>query len=67
MPKLKEVLSLRGVRVNDTETLEAHASSVSTDCRSLMEVYAVGRGVIEQLKAVGGPTLNSMTRRAVVG
>jgi hypothetical protein len=63
MPKLKEVLSLRGVRVNDMESLEAHASSISTDCRSLLEVYAVGRGVIEQLKEVGGPTLNEREQR----
>jgi hypothetical protein len=63
MPKLKEVLSLRGVRVNDMESLEAHASSISTDCRSLMEVYTVGRGVIEQLKEVGGPTLNEREQR----
>ena len=63
MPKLKEVLSLRGVRVNDMESLEAHASSISTDCRLLMEVYSVGRGVIEQLKGVGGPTLNEREQR----
>jgi len=63
MPKLKEVLSLRGIRVNDMESLEAHASNISTDCRSVMEVYAVGRGVIEQLKGVGGPTLNEREQR----
>ena len=63
MPKLKEVLSLRGIRVNDMESLEAHASSIPTDCRSLMEVYAVGRGVIEELKEVGGPTLSEREQR----
>ena len=63
MPKLKEVLSLRGIRLNDMEKLEAHASSISTDCRSLMEVYAVGREVIEQLKGVDGPTLNEREQR----
>lgn len=64
MPKLKEVLSLRGIRLNDMESLEAHASSISTDCTSLMEVYAVGREVIDQLKGVGGgPTLNEREQR----
>ena len=58
MPKLKEVLSLRGIRVNDMESLEAHALSISTDCRSLLEVYAVGREALEQLKGVRGPTLS---------
>jgi hypothetical protein len=63
MPKLKEVLSLRGIRVNDMESLEAHASNISADCRSLMEVYAVGRDVIEQLKGVGAPTLDEREQR----
>ena len=63
MPKLKEVLSLRGIRLNDMESLEAHASKISIDCRSLMEVYAVGRDVIEQLKGVGAPTLDDREQR----
>ncbi len=63
MPKLKEVLSLRGIRVDDMESLEAHASNISTDCRSLMEVYGVGRDVIEQLKGVGAPTLDDREQR----
>jgi hypothetical protein len=63
MPKLKEVLSLRGIRLNDMESLEAHASKISIDCRSLMEVYAVGREVIEQLKGVGAPALDDREQR----
>jgi len=63
LPKLKEVLSLRGIRVDDMESLEAHASSLSTDCRSVLEVYAVGREAIEQLKGVGGPTLGEREQR----
>ncbi|HUL79195.1 MAG TPA: hypothetical protein VL691_18155, partial [Vicinamibacteria bacterium] len=62
-PKLKEVLSLRGIRIDDMESLESHASSLSTDCRSLLEVYAVGRETIEQLKGVGGPTLSEREQR----
>jgi hypothetical protein len=63
MPKLKEALSLRSIRVNDMESLEAHASNLSIDCRSLMEVYGVGRAVIEQLKGVGAPTLDDREQR----
>jgi hypothetical protein len=63
MPKLKEVLSLRGIRVDDMVALESHASSISTDCRSLVEVYAVGREVIEQLKSVRSATLDERERR----
>jgi hypothetical protein len=63
MPKLKEVLSLRSIRVNDMELLEAHAANISADCRSLMEVYGVGRAVIEQLKGVDAPTLDDREQR----
>jgi hypothetical protein len=64
-PKLKEVLSLRGIRFEDLETLEAHASDISTSCRSVMEVYDVGRRVIERLKQTGGSTLDERERRVV--
>ena len=63
MPKLKEVLSLRGIRVDDMESLETYASNISTDCRSIIEVYAVGRSVIEEIKGVGATTLDDREQR----
>jgi hypothetical protein len=63
LPKLKEVLSLRGIRVDDMETLEAHASNLSSECRSVVEVYSVGRDTIEQLKGAGGPTMGEREQR----
>jgi hypothetical protein len=63
VPRLKNVLSLRGIRVDDMEALEAHASRISSDCRSLLEVHALGRAVIEQLKRVGGRTLEDRESR----
>jgi hypothetical protein len=63
LPKLKEVLSLRGIRVDDMVALESHASSISTDCRSLVEVYGVGRELIEELKSVASATLDERERR----
>ncbi len=63
MPKLKRVLSLQGIRVHDMETLEAHASDISTCGRALLEVYAVGRDVIEQLKGGGGSTLDDREQK----
>jgi hypothetical protein len=62
-PQLKEVLSLRGIRLNDLESLEAHAWRIPSDCRSILEVYAVGREVVERLKGVGGPTLDERQQR----
>jgi hypothetical protein len=63
MPKLKEVLSLRGTRVNDMESLQSHASQVSAHSQSVMDTYTVGREVIEELKGVGGPTLQEREQR----
>jgi hypothetical protein len=63
MRQLKEVLSLRGIRFDDMESLEAHASSISTDCRAVLEVYAVGREAIEDLKGMGGRALSEREQR----
>jgi hypothetical protein len=63
LPKLKEVLSLRSIRVNDMEALDAHASKITNDCRSVLELGALGREVIEQLKVVGGTSLQDRERR----
>jgi hypothetical protein len=64
LPKVKEVLGLRGVRIDDMESLEAQASAISADCRSLVEAHLVGREVIEQLKAGGGSTLEDWEQSA---
>jgi hypothetical protein len=63
MPKLKEVLSLRGTRVNDMESLQSHAARVSAHSQSVMDTYTVGREVIEELKGVGGPSLHEREQR----
>jgi hypothetical protein len=63
LPKLKEVLSLRSIRVNDMEALDAHASKITNDCRSVLELSGLGREVIEQLKVVGGTSLQERERR----
>jgi hypothetical protein len=64
LPRVKEVLGLRGVRIDDTELLEAQASAISADCRSLVEAHLVGREMIEQLKAGGGSTLEDWEQSA---
>jgi hypothetical protein len=63
IPKVNEVLSLRGIRLNDMESLEGQASAISAHCRSLIEVYTVGTAVIQRLKGVGGPTLGEREQR----
>ena len=55
--KLREVLSLRGIRFDDMKTLEVFADGISHRCNSLLEVYRVGRDVIENVKAARGTTL----------
>jgi len=64
LPKVKEVLGLRGVRLDDMETLEAQASAISADCRSLVEARLVGRELIGQLEGAGGSTLEDWEQSA---
>jgi hypothetical protein len=61
LPKVKDILGLRGVRVDDVESLEAQASAISADCRSLVEARLLGH---EQLEAAGGATLEDWEQSA---
>ncbi len=64
VPKLKDVLSLRGIRVNDMESLEVLGARISNHCKSLMDVYAVGRDVVEHMQEAGGPTMAERGQKA---
>jgi hypothetical protein len=55
--KIREVLSLRGIRFDDMKTLEVFADGISHHCNSLLEVYRAGRDVVENVKAARGTTL----------
>jgi len=55
--KLREVLSLRGIRFDDMKTLDAFALDISHRANNLIEVYAVGREVVENVKRARGATL----------
>ncbi len=57
VPKLYEVLTLRGIRVYDLEILDKYAFEIAHRCKSLPEVYAVGRDAIERIKKDGGESL----------
>jgi hypothetical protein len=39
------------------EVLEAHSAEVSRRCRSLVDIYSIGREIAGQMAGVGGPTL----------
>ena len=49
-PKLKEVLALRGIRFYEMEILDRYAVEIPTQCRVLLELHAVGRRAIEDMK-----------------
>ncbi len=49
-PKLKEVLALRGIRFYEMEILDRYADQIPTQCRILMEMYAMGRAGIDEMK-----------------
>jgi hypothetical protein len=55
--KLKSVLGLKSIRVDDMEALESHKVRLSSHCRSLRDVHSIGSEVIRQLEGTGGPTL----------
>ena len=55
--KLRDVLTVRGIRFDDMKTLEAYALDISHRANNLNEVYAVGRAVVANVKRARGTTL----------
>ena len=55
-PKLKSVLSLRGIRFDDLESLDEYAFAIPHYCKALAEVYTAARAAIERIKATAGVT-----------
>ncbi|MEM7581975.1 MAG: hypothetical protein AAF560_01225 [Acidobacteriota bacterium] len=56
-PKLKEVLALRGIRFYEMEILDRYASDLPTQCRILIELYAISRRTIEAMKRDVGQSI----------
>lgn len=55
--KIREVVGLRGIRFDDMKALEVYATGILRDSVTLLASYELGREVIEEVKAVGGATL----------
>lgn len=56
IPKLKEVLALRGIRFYEMEILDRYAMEIPTHCRLLKEVHATGRRATLKMKAASRPS-----------
>jgi len=55
-PKLKEVLALRGIRVNEIEPLDKCTFEIPYQCRALIELHEAGRLMIDRIKSMAGTT-----------
>ncbi len=55
--KLREVVSLRAIRVDDLQALDRFATGISYHCHSLLTVCTLGREIVASLKAVDGERL----------
>lgn len=56
VPKLKEVLALRGIRFHEMEILDGYATNLPRQCATLRELYRAGRRAAEAVKESTGPT-----------
>jgi len=57
--KLREVVSLRAIRVGDLQALDGFATGISYQCHSLIAVCTLGREVVDRLKAGDGSALEA--------
>jgi hypothetical protein len=56
-PKLKEVLTLRGIRLKEIEPMDKYTFELPYQCMALMEIYEVGRLILDRIKAMAGTTV----------
>ena len=56
VPKLKEVLALRGIRFHEMEILDGYATDFPGLCATLGELYRAGREATEAVKQSSGET-----------
>jgi hypothetical protein len=50
-PKLREVLSLRGIRFSEMEIMDRYALEIPIRCRQLIEIHDMGSQAIEEIQA----------------
>lgn len=51
VPKLREVLALRGIRFSEMEAVDRYAHELPVQCRLLVEVHDLGGETIEEIQA----------------
>lgn len=51
VPKLREVLALRGIRFSEMEIIDRYSQDLPLRCRMLVEVYDLGGETIEEIQA----------------
>lgn len=56
IPKLKEVLALRGIRFHEMEILDRYATELPMQCRTLGDLFEAGRETTERIKSTAGST-----------
>ncbi len=56
-PKLKEVLTLRGIRLKEIEPMDKYTFELPYQCMALLEIYTVGRSIIDRIKVMTGTTI----------
>ena len=50
VPRLGEILALKGIRFTEMQTLEAYASEIPMRCATIIEIASTGRATVESLK-----------------
>lgn len=53
-PKLKQILTLQGVRFEELEVIDRYASDIPAQCQLLQTLYEVGRDTLDQMETEAG-------------
>jgi hypothetical protein len=65
-PMLRNILGLRGIRIDEMQVLESHAREITEHCRILEEIFSAGRETITAFSEQANPN-NPESMRIVQG
>lgn len=64
-PKIRQLLTLRGIRFPEMDTLSGCADDLPLTCSLLIGTYEAGRGVVDLVKSSGGRTQGGREQRVL--
>lgn len=65
-PKLQGIIGLRGIRIDELEVLQSHASELPESCRTVNELYVMAGEILEKLRESDDRSFDQVARAGTI-